>query len=145
MMNPRHVQLVQDSLKKAGPLDDLIIDIVAEELTRIVPSVTGLDAGHSRERQKLALGMMAVAVQSLHAREKISDEIRAMPQMSSAGKIQPAEYDYAANALLRALRKILGAEFTADLWEAWVAALCDLSAMAKSARASPTTEAPKAA
>ena len=146
MMNPRHVQLVQDSFKKAVPLDDLVIDIVAEELTRIVPPVTGLDADHSRERQKLALDMMAVAVQSLHAPNKISDEIYAMAQTSFAGMIQPADYDYAANALLRALRKILGAEFTADLWEAWVAALCDLSAiLAKSARAIPTTEAPRAA
>lgn len=145
-MDPRHIQLVQESLKRIAPSDDAVADIFASELLRIAPDVAGQDADLSRERRRCALGVMAMAVQSLHTPERILDEVRGLANGTGLETIQPADYDYAGNAFLRTLKKMLGPEFTSDLWEAWVDALCTLSEiLSKTARPVPGARASSAA
>lgn len=127
-MDPRHVQLVQASLNKIASSDPTG-DIFADELLRIAPEVTGQDPEIAYARRRRALSLMAAAVRSLHMPEGILHEIRSLTPVGEIGveAIQPADYDYAGNALLKTLRIALGPEFTSDVWNAWVEALCNLA------------------
>ena len=123
-MDPLRIRMVQDSLVKLTPPEGSIVDLFAAELSGAPhdESETGGD-NIAYQRERSVLGIMAAAAPFLHAPECILDEVVAE---IGAGRIHPADYDHAANAFLRALKKNLGAEFTADLWEAWVEALWTL-------------------
>jgi nitric oxide dioxygenase len=126
-MDPRHIELVQRSLKRFGPSDDNVANALTGELLRIAPDADLPDGDLAHERQRCALAVIAVAVHSLHAPDSIIVKVRELAGEPGIETIRQVDYDYAGNAILRGLRKTLGAEFTSDLWDAWVEALCILS------------------
>ena len=85
---------------------------------------------------------MAAAAPFLHSPKDIIDEVLSQVGMN---QIHPEDYDHAANALLRSLKKNLGEEFTSDLWEAWVEALWTLSQILSKTERPVMTPPPQAA
>jgi hemoglobin-like flavoprotein len=118
-MDPRNVQLVQESFAKLSKFHGLA-DTFARELNSIASS----DFSISVERQQRLLGVIAAAVPSLDASEPALTKIALD---CCADPVNPNDFELAGNALLRVLKSAFGSEFSYDLWQAWVEALCTLS------------------
>jgi nitric oxide dioxygenase len=138
-MDPRNVRLVQESFGKLSQLHDALADSFARELNCIVSG----DSAMSPERQRRLLGVIAAAVPSLDAPEQT---LTTIARNYCDDTVNPHDFDYAGNALLRTLKSALGAEFSYELWQAWVEALCTLSrVLSVIVVATPARTAPQAA
>jgi hemoglobin-like flavoprotein len=138
-MDPRNVQLVQESFGKLSKLHDGLADTFASEFNSIVSGPSAI----SPERQRRLLGVIAATVPSLDAPEQV---LTTIARDYCDDTLDPQDFEYAGNALLRTLKKSLGAEFSYDLWQAWVDALCTLSrVLSEIAAARPSRTAPAAA
>jgi hemoglobin-like flavoprotein len=117
-MNARNLRLVQESFDRLWLHDGELAVIFAKELSRVA-------AGEiSAERQHDLLEIISAAVPSLGADEH---SLATIASSHCHGTIQPHDFEYAGNALLRTLRALLGQEFSYDLWQAWIEALHTLS------------------
>ena len=72
-------------------------------------------------------------VRSLHAPEKIIGPVEKLAVKHLDYGVKPEHYTYVGNALLRTLKKGLGADFTPELFDAWVDAFRLLAQVMKKA------------
>jgi nitric oxide dioxygenase len=136
-MDARQVALVQQSFEKAAALGDKVAEIFYAELFAIDPSLRAMFRGDMREQRKKLLSTLALVVRSLHAPEKILAPVKNLAVKHVAYGVQPEHYTYVGNALLRTLKKGLGADFTPELCDAWVAAFRMLAKVMKEAAYGP--------
>jgi hemoglobin-like flavoprotein len=138
-MDPHNVRLVQESFGRLSKLHDGLAVAFASEFNSVVSGTSAI----SPERQRRLLGVIAAAVPSLDAPDQV---LTTIARDYCDDTLYPQDFEYAANALLRTLKKSLGAEFSYDLWQAWVDALCTLSrVLAAIAAATPARATPVAA
>jgi nitric oxide dioxygenase len=76
---------------------------------------------------------LALVVRSLHTPEKIVAAVEKLAVKHLDYGVQPEHYTYVGNALLRTLKKGLGADFTPELSDAWVDAFRMLAQVMKKA------------
>jgi nitric oxide dioxygenase len=86
-----------------------------------------------REQGKKLLTTLAFVVRSLHAPDKILQPAKNLAVKHIAYGVKPEHYTLVGNALLRTLKKGLGAEFTPEVRAAWVEAFRMLATVMKEA------------
>jgi len=121
-MDARHVQLVQETFEKAAQLGDAVAEIFYEELFAIEPSLRGMFKHPMQEQGRKLMATLAFVVRSLHQPDKVLGPARALALKHLDYGVQPRHYTLVGNALLRTLKRGLGAEFTPEVRLAWVAA-----------------------
>jgi hypothetical protein len=124
-MDACHIQLVQESLRTVAPSDQAMSEILEIELIGVADDLGGQSSPSTHERQRRALSVMTAALHSLDAPERILTLRETCEQVDEP--IRQIDFDCAGNALIRAVKKARGVEFTPDLWRAWVEALCGVS------------------
>ena len=132
-MDSRQVALVQQSFETAAGLGDKVAELFYAELFGIDPSLRAMFKGDMREQRKKLLATLALVVRSLHAPEKILPAVKNLAVKHVDYGVQPQHYTLVGNALLRTLKKGLGAAFTPQVCDAWVEAFRMLAKIMKEA------------
>lgn len=121
-MDARTVGLVQESFEKVAAMGLKASEIFYSELFAIDPSLRSMFGGDSGDQHKKLLAALAYVVRSLDAPEKTLNSVANLARRQVEYGVRPEHYTYVGNALLRTLKKALGAEFTPDLCDAWTQA-----------------------
>jgi hemoglobin-like flavoprotein len=108
-------------------------ELFYSELFEIDPSLRAMFKGNMQEQHKRLLAALALVVRSLHTPEKIISAVENLAVKNLDYGVRPEHYTYVGNALLRTLKKGLGAEFTPELSDAWVDAFRMLAQVMKKA------------
>ena len=132
-MDAHKITLVQKSFEKVAAIGLPAAEIFYAELFAIDPSLRSMFSGDPKEQQKKLLAALAVVIRSLHAPEKILDSVEKLAVKHLDYGVKAEHYTYVGNALLRTLKKGLGAEFTPELCEAWTDAFRMLARVMKEA------------
>jgi len=132
-MDARKVALVQQSFEKVAAIGLPAAEIFYAELFAIDPSLRSMFSGDMKEQQKKLLSALALVVRSLHTPEKIIKAVEKLAVKHLDYGVQPEHYTYVGNALLRTLKKGLGADFTPELCDAWTDAFRMLARVMKDA------------
>jgi len=132
-MDARQVALVQQSFEKVAALGEQVADIFYNELFAIDPSLRSMFKGDMHEQKKKLLTTLAFVIRSLHTPEKILKPAQNLALKHVDYGVQPVHYTFVGNALLRTLKKGLGAEYTSEVCDAWVEAFRTLARIMKDA------------
>jgi hemoglobin-like flavoprotein len=121
-MDTRKIQLVQQSFEKVAAMGLPAAEVFYAELFAIDPSLRSMFSGDMREQHKKLLSALALVIRSLDNAEKIIPPVQRLAIKHVDYGVLPEHYTFVGNALLRALKKALGADFTPELRDAWVEA-----------------------
>ena len=121
-MDARKIQLVQQSFEKVAAMGVPAAEVFYAELFAIDPSLRSMFSEDMREQHKKLLSALALVIRSLDNAEKIIPPVQRLAIKHVDYGVLPEHYTFVGNALLRALKKALGADFTPELRDAWVEA-----------------------
>ncbi|MCF8477988.1 MAG: hemin receptor [Pseudolabrys sp.] len=132
-MDARKVALVQKSFEKVVTLGVAAAELFYAELFAIDPSLRSMFKGDIKEQHKKLMAALTLVVRSLHTPEKIIGAVEKLAVKHLDYGVEPHHYTYVGNALLRTLKKGLGADYTAEVSEAWIEAFRMLAQIMKKA------------
>lgn len=113
--------LVQQSFAKVEPIAEQAAELFYNRLFEIAPDLRSLFKGDMPEQQRKLMATLKVAVAGLDDPERLLPAVRILGQRHSEYGVQDEHYDTVAEALIWTLEQGLGAEFTPDVADAWVA------------------------
>jgi len=131
-MDAQKIALVQKSFEKISAMELQAAEIFYDELFAIDPSLRLLFNGGVNQQRKF-LAALALVVHKLHAPQKIMSDVETLAVKHVDYGVRPEHYTFFGNALLRTLRKGLGAEFTPEICDAWTDAYRMLARVMKEA------------
>jgi hemoglobin-like flavoprotein len=136
-MTPTQIDLVQESYRRLGPQLNEASRIFYDELFRLAPDLRTLfpdDVG----RQKDKFGqMIGVVVRNLSRIGSISEDLVDLGHRHMAYDVEEENYDTFGEAFLRMLDRLLGAEMTLEVRDAWAAAYDMVTRVMKDAANEP--------
>lgn len=121
-MNNMQVTLVKQSFEKVAPIADTAASLFYARLFEIDPSLTRLFRGDIKQQGKMLMHMIGSAVRGLDKPEALVPVLMGLGKRHAGYGVKDEHYDTVAQALLWTLEKGLGAEFTAEVRDAWIAA-----------------------
>ncbi|HWA36619.1 MAG TPA: globin family protein [Burkholderiales bacterium] len=125
-MTPRQIALVRQSWVKVQPIADEAARTFYERLFELQPDVRPLFRGDLLEQGRKLMTMLAVAI---HALERV-DALGTLQDLGARHErygVRPEHYPRVGEALIWTLEKGLGASFTEEVREAWMAAYAKLA------------------
>jgi hemoglobin-like flavoprotein len=118
-MDAHRIALVQQTFEKVAALGEKLPEAFYTELFSIDPSLRAMFDGDMRRQHMKFLMTLALVVRSLHAPEKILQTVQNLAIKHARYGVRPEHYTPFGNALLRTLKKMLGAEYTREVSDAW--------------------------
>ena len=134
-MNQEQIRLVQESFEKVVPIADAAAALFYGRLFDLDPSLESLFKGDIVEQGRKLMQMIGVAVKSLDRLEQVLPAVCALGARHAGYGVRERDYDTVGRALIWALRKGLGADFTSEVEAAWVKTYAALAGVMKSAQA----------
>ena len=119
-MTPEQISLVQNSFKKVAPIAGPAADIFYDKLFEIAPQVRSLFPDDMSDQKKKLMQMIGVAVNGLTNLDAILPAVQDLGRRHNDYDVTPEHYDYVGEALIFALGKGLGDDFTDEVKAAWV-------------------------
>ena len=137
-MTPRQIELVQSSWQQVVPVAADAAQLFYVRLFTLDPSLRGMFRGTGdeeawRSQGRKLMAMIDFAVKALTRLDSLLPGLRALGERHGRYGVRDEHYDTVAQALLWTLQKGLGASFTPEVKEAWVAAYGVLSGTMKDA------------
>ena len=132
-MNAAQVELVQSSWQHVAPQAEEAMAVFYDHLFEVAPHLKPLFRGDPKEQQRKAASMMNFIVRSLNRPDALLPGARALGARHVGYGVRDEHYDTVGQALLWTLAKGLGAVFTPEVKQAWIAAYGELSATMKDA------------
>jgi hemoglobin-like flavoprotein len=126
-LTPSQQLLVRNSFAQVKPIADAAAMMFYDELFERDPRLRQLFKNDMAEQRKKLMQMLAVAVEHLNHWETISNAVRALGQRHRGYGVSPADYGTVGGALIATLERGLGAEFTPDVREAWLACIAAIA------------------
>lgn len=121
-MNEEQIELVKQTFEKASGLGETVAEIFYQELFNIDPGLRAMFQGNMKEQGRKLLGALAMIVRNLENADVIVPAAEKLAVKHLDYGVTSEHYTLVGNALLRTLKKGLGADFTAEVRAAWVAA-----------------------
>ena len=121
-MTPRQIELVQRSWVQVLPIADEAAQLFYTRLFYLDPSLRPMFRGDMTEQGTKLMSIIDFAVQSLGQRERLLPGLRSLGRRHLGYGVRDQHYDTVAQALLWTLAEGLGAAFTAEVKQAWIAA-----------------------
>lgn len=118
-MTSAEAQLIKDSFAKVAPIADQAAAIFYARLFELDPSLRALFHGSMAEQGKKLMSMIGVAVGGIDRLEALVPAVRQLGLRHAGYQVRDGHYETVAQALLWALEKGLGPEFTPATREAW--------------------------
>ncbi|MDA0243992.1 MAG: globin family protein [Chloroflexi bacterium] len=120
-MNNIQIQLVQETFEQVKPISDVAATLFYERLFELDGSLRPLfPTDLSTQKQKL-MTTLAFAVAGLNKPETIIPAVQQLGRRHVGYGVQESHYGTVGAALLWTLGQGLGAQFTAEVEEAWTA------------------------
>jgi len=132
-MDTRKIRLVQQSFEKVAAIGVPAAEVFYAELFAIDPSLQPMFSDDMGDQQKKLMSALTVVIRSLDNPEKIIPPVQRLAVKHLDYGVLPEHYTFVGNALLRTLKKALGADFTPELRDAWVEAFRMLAETMKEA------------
>ncbi len=126
-MTPNQIDLVQSSLAKVAPIADVAADLFYRRLFEIAPEVKPLFHRDMREQGRKLMTTLGVVVNGLRNLDAILPAAKALAVKHVGYGVKAADYAPVGEALIWTLENGLGADFTAQVRTAWLAAYGALS------------------
>jgi nitric oxide dioxygenase len=126
-MTPEQIKLVQHSFAKVAPISEQAAVLFYDRLFEIAPSVKAMFPADMGEQRRKLMATLAVVVNGLSNIEMILPAASSLATRHVAYGAKPEHYPVVGAALLWTLEKGLGADWTAEVAEAWTAAYTTLS------------------
>jgi hemoglobin-like flavoprotein len=126
-MTPEQIKLVQQSFARVAPISDQAAVMFYDRLFEIAPAVKDMFPSDMREQRRKLMATLAIVVNGLSNLEMILPAASALATRHVAYGAKAEHYPVVGDALLWTLEKGLGAEWTADVADAWRAAYATLS------------------
>jgi hemoglobin-like flavoprotein len=136
-MTPDQKDLVQASFAKVAPIADAAATIFYDRLFALDPRLRSLFAKDLTEQRRKLMAMLGVAVANLHRWEMVAPQVRELGQRHRDYGVSPADYDSVGTALIATLEIGLGAEFTPQIRDAWIACYAVVTTEMKDAADQP--------
>jgi len=131
-MDARKIALVQESFERAA-LGSEIAERFYAELFAIDPSLRAMFSGDMRDQNTKLFAALNYIVRSLHAPHELLCNAESLAKKHVDYGVRVEHYTYVGNALLRSLKKRLGAQFTLELCDAWTEAFRTVAGIMKEA------------
>jgi hemoglobin-like flavoprotein len=113
--------LVQQSFAAVMPIADDAAVLFYQRLFELDPSLKGMFRGDMTEQRRKLMQMLTAAVKGLDRLDQLVPAVEELGRRHVGYGVADAHYDTVGAALLWTLGKGLGAAFTADVKDAWVA------------------------
>lgn len=126
-MTPDQVMLVKTSFAKVAPIAPQAATLFYDRLFEIAPQVKPMFKGDLTEQKKKLMAMLTVVVNGLDKLETILPAASMLAKKHVDYGVEATHYEPVGSALLWTLEKGLGAAWTRDVADAWVAAYTTLS------------------
>jgi hemoglobin-like flavoprotein len=132
-MTPEQITLVTESWAKVLPIADTAADLFYAKLFELDPGLRKLFKPDLSEQKKKLMQTLAFAVGGLKNPEALIPAVQALGKRHAGYGVTDAMYETVAEALLDTLAKGLGAGFTPEVKDAWVATYTTLADVMKAA------------
>jgi methyl-accepting chemotaxis protein len=126
-VTPTQIALVKSSWTQVRPLEAQVADRFYDRLFVLDPSLRGLFPENLSKQKVKLMDMLGRIVASLSTPELLVPAARELGRRHAGYAVQPAHYDTVGRALVWALERSLGHEFTSEVRQAWMAAYAMLS------------------
>ena len=126
-MTPKQVALVQDSFAKVALTSEAAAVLFYDRLFDIAPQMKAMFPDDMIEQRRKLMAMLAGVVKSLSNLEQVLPAAGALAKRHVSYGAKAEHYPVVGEALLWTLEKGLGAGWTPDVAEAWIAAYATLS------------------
>ena len=134
-MTPDQRILVQHTFAKVAPQAEAAAALFYGRLFEIDPALKTLFKGDMTEQGRKLMTMLATAVKGLDRPDELLPAVRNLGVRHVGYGVKDEHYDTVAAALLWTLERGLGADFTPDVKDAWIAVYTLLAATMKDAAA----------
>ncbi len=121
-MNPQHITLVQASFARVAPIADAAADLFYARLFELDPALRGMFPADLTEQKRKLMTTLTVVVNGLTRLEALVPAVQALGRRHAHYGVKSEHYQTVAAALLWTLEQGLGAAFTPETKEAWIAA-----------------------
>lgn len=121
-MNQTQVQHVQGSFELVKPIADTAADLFYGRLFELDPSLRPYFKEDLREQKAKLMATLAFAVAGLDRPETILPAVQSLGRRHVGYGVRPGHYQTVGAALLWTLAQGLGARFTPEVEDAWIAA-----------------------
>jgi hemoglobin-like flavoprotein len=132
-MTPEQKRLVQNSFQQVAPISELAASLFYGRLFELDPQLRHLFKGDLQEQGRKLMQMLGVVVKGLDRPNELVAAAQALGQRHVAYGVKNRDYETVGAALLWTLAQGLGAAFTPQIKEAWIAAYKLLTASMTSA------------
>jgi nitric oxide dioxygenase len=126
-MNPKQVELVQESFAKVAPISEAAAKIFYDRLFEVAPQVRAMFPDDMTEQRKKLMATLAVVVGGLTNLPSILPAASALAKRHVSYGAKAEHYPVVGGALLWTLEKGLGEAWTPDVAAAWTSAYGTLS------------------
>ena len=134
-MNKEQIRLVRESFQKVAPIADAAATLFYGRLFDLDPALESLFKGDMVEQGRKLMQMIGMAVVSLDRLEQILPAVRALGARHADYGVREKDYVTVGRALIWALKKGLGEDFTPEAEAAWVEVYVTLAGVMKAAQA----------
>ena len=121
-LTPTQVGIVQDSFKRVGPQASEASRLFYDEMFRISPDLREMFPKDMSAHKAKFVQMLAGVVKSLDQIATVSEEIVDLGRRHMSYDVEDTHYAIVGDALIWALGRILGPDFSPDVRDAWIAA-----------------------
>ena len=111
--------LIQSTFAKLLPVAEDVAEAFYSRLFELDPSLRPLFKSDMREQQRKLMATLQVVIGGLAAPEKIIPAARELGKRHVAYGVRDEHYDTVGAALIDALARGIGADFTPEVREAW--------------------------
>lgn len=118
-MTPRQIDLVQTSFLRVSRNSDRIADLFYERLFDVTPDVRGLFPADLGAQKRKLTAMLVSFVGNLHQIYSVMPAVRELGKRHVGYGVTVTHYALVGGALLWAIERELGDEFTPEMRAAW--------------------------
>lgn len=136
-MTPEQQILVQTSFAKVAPIADFAASLFYEDLFQRNPRLRSLFKEDMTEQRQKLMSMLGTAVANLRQWEKIQAAVQALGRRHVGYGVEARDYETVGAALIATLEKGLGADFTPQVRDAWLACYAAISSVMLAPPAAP--------
>lgn len=120
-MTPNQVQLVQSTLPQLVAMKDDVPRLFYFRLFQLDPALRPLFRGDLGQQGQKLMAMLGALISSLNRPEQVAPILRDLGRRHVGYGVQDRDYATVGTALLWTLERGLGAAFTTDMRDAWIA------------------------
>jgi len=136
-MTPEKIALVRSSWQQVLPIKATAAQLFYGQLFELDPSLRSMFKGDMAEQGRKLMAIINTAVNSLDNLGPILGAVEEMGRRHVAYGVTEAHYDTVGSALIWALGKGLGEQFTPAVKDAWVETYITLASAMKQAAYTP--------